>query len=651
MEDAGGADFARALVREYLYRLGLRETLALMDNEMKLMPEHADKHHVKLSRSEIVKGLKLERIMKKYKDKGQTPTILEGLVSYLRLRAVGTSGTEDTDDSKKSLTDSAAQEQTVLHHTPKYVGAERPASKASSASALRSNAEPIRKVLSVTSVVSKQEDTVQYSSTKFEGSFSKRSYASDVSTAVIMERPRTQGSTNALSDSFSTQDGALTNTTRNSRPFSAAPVSVSKPKVANWGTTDAHAPAPSPYTSASASTPASAPVYPSTSASPSPSSSTSVIRVAATSSSVSSVSTTYEAPFRIQRPIDGSSSSLAGQRMTLQQGKELRTLLFGAASGVFNENWLQGFYFVQEDFLYYGLMQKEGGPCGVIATVQAFLLRHLFFGSDSSHGSESRQLSLWQAMTDILWQAGQKAQAMVVLPTSSIPSASSAMSMDKYVVHSLSSRDSLLRLLQTRGQEYINPTGAGVIMFIYSLLLSRGVENIRGDMDDSNTTFIGRHGYCTQEMVNLMLTGKATSNVFDGEQQLQGEKGSPAMVLRGIPARGTVGFLTLLERYGYLQVGDHFKCPQYPIWVICSESHYTVLFSMQMLSAQARQFDLFYFDGLGRQDEEIRLSVSLGTKPHTALRKVEDMVPPIDECIISKWPTASVDWNGVDPLL
>ena len=39
-------------------------------------------------------------------------------------------------------------------------------------------------------------------------------------------------------------------------------------------------------------------------------------------------------------------------------------------------------------------------------------------------------------------------------------------------------------------------------------------------MDGENTPFIGAHGYCSQEMVNLLLTGRAVSNTFDGSIKL-----------------------------------------------------------------------------------------------------------------------------------
>lgn len=50
-------------------------------------------------------------------------------------------------------------------------------------------------------------------------------------------------------------------------------------------------------------------------------------------------------------------------------------LVLGNASKNFNDAWReQGFYFCSIDGLRYGLVQAEGGPCGVLAAVQAFLL-------------------------------------------------------------------------------------------------------------------------------------------------------------------------------------------------------------------------------------------------------------------------------------
>jgi hypothetical protein len=50
-------------------------------------------------------------------------------------------------------------------------------------------------------------------------------------------------------------------------------------------------------------------------------------------------------------------------------------------------------------------------------------------------------------------------------------------------------------------------------------------------------------------------------------------------IIKGIHKHSEIGFLTLFEAYGYFQVGTNLKCPKLPIWIVCSESHYSVLFS------------------------------------------------------------------------
>lgn len=75
--------------------------------------------------------------------------------------------------------------------------------------------------------------------------------------------------------------------------------------------------------------------------------------------------------------------------------------------------------------------------------------------------------------------------------------------------------------------------------------------------------------------MNLLLCGQAVPNVFDGRMDLGG-----GMFLKGIPTTVEVGFLTLLESLNFCKVGNLLKCPKWPIWVVGSESHYTVLFAL-----------------------------------------------------------------------
>lgn len=63
------------------------------------------------------------------------------------------------------------------------------------------------------------------------------------------------------------------------------------------------------------------------------------------------------------------------------------------------------------------------------------------------------------------------------------------------------------------------------------------------DFDMEGCTLIGNHGHCSQEAVNLMLTGEAKSNCFDGDKDLDG------FILKGIKNRSEIGFLTIFEHF------------------------------------------------------------------------------------------------------
>ncbi|CAI9586239.1 unnamed protein product [Staurois parvus] len=102
-----------------------------------------------------------------------------------------------------------------------------------------------------------------------------------------------------------------------------------------------------------------------------------------------------------------------GRPLDLQQAVELKNLLFGSPLRCFSEEWkIQSFTFSNIEHLKYGFVQKKGGPCGVLAAVQACLLKHLLFGRDSDirwalRPSDTLRTScLYTAIADILWRAG-----------------------------------------------------------------------------------------------------------------------------------------------------------------------------------------------------------------------------------------------------
>ncbi|XP_017382596.1 probable ubiquitin carboxyl-terminal hydrolase MINDY-4 isoform X1 [Cebus imitator] len=355
----------------------------------------------------------------------------------------------------------------------------------------------------------------------------------------------------------------------------------------------------------------------------------------------------------------------ASKPIDLSVAKEIKTLLFGSTFCCFNEEWkLQSFSFSNVASLKYGIVQNKGGPCGVLAAVQGCVLQKLLFEGDSkadcarglqpSDAHRTRCLTL--ALADIVWRAGGRERAVVALAsrTQQFSPAGKYKAdgvLETLTLHSLACYEDLVTFLQQSIHQFeVGPYGC--ILLTLSAILSRSTELIRQDFDVPTSHLIGAHGYCTQELVNLLLTGKAVSNVFNDVVELDSGDGNITL-LRGIAARSDIGFLSLFEHYNVCQVGCFLKTPRFPIWVVCSESHFSVLFSLQPGLLRdwrtERLFDLYYYDGLANQQEQIRLTID--TTQTISEDTDNDLVPPLELCIRTKWKGASVNWNGSDPIL
>ena len=154
-----------------------------------------------------------------------------------------------------------------------------------------------------------------------------------------------------------------------------------------------------------------------------------------------------------------------------------------------------------------------------------------------------------------------------------------------------------------------------------------------------------------------MMIGKGCSNVHDGDKNL-----GDGMILKGIHKRSEIGFLTFFEHYGHFEVGDNYKKPILPIWIVCSESHYSILFSTNFslttttITQNSRPFDLIYYDELARQADNIILTVEpgkfvAGGKRGMDGRTHNQHVIPIDSVIRTKWRDANINWNGRTVIL
>ncbi|GMI90574.1 hypothetical protein like AT1G43690 [Hibiscus trionum] len=316
-----------------------------------------------------------------------------------------------------------------------------------------------------------------------------------------------------------------------------------------------------------------------------------------------------------------------GNELSEEEAYQLFFMVFG--SGVSKDilaQWSnQGIRFSPDPETSMILVQHEGGPCGVLAAIQAFILKHLLFfpdelvkaGQSMPQNLSSRRLSKNQyvasnnfaaftedaktralviSMGEILFLCGNNKRA-VIATLSSIGDGvegSQDSLKDVIIAHaleglSIESASDLHKIL--RVDTYTTPASAfkrleamipifqgrmGALLFLISALLSRGLDCVQADRDDPSLPLVtAPFGHASQEIVNLLLCGQAVPNVFDGRMDLGG-----GMFLKGVSANVEVGFLTLLESLNFCKVGQNLKRPKWPIWVVGSESHYTVLFAL-----------------------------------------------------------------------
>lgn len=103
-----------------------------------------------------------------------------------------------------------------------------------------------------------------------------------------------------------------------------------------------------------------------------------------------------------------------------EESQNIAKLLFKDGKGHLHDSWKQGFYF--DEKLKYGIHQGQGGPCGILATVQGFFLKHLLYGAkmplhylEQKNFSNQMQNCLALAISDILYNASNDGETEISL--------------------------------------------------------------------------------------------------------------------------------------------------------------------------------------------------------------------------------------------
>ena len=182
------------------------------------------------------------------------------------------------------------------------------------------------------------------------------------------------------------------------------------------------------------------------------------------------------------------------------------------------------------------LRQQHGGPCGVLAPLQAFILARIAHQSPAAldvvrlhRGVDNMDHILVDAMVTIIAAAsagaGSPLSLVISKPPPPVQHQHEAISIDtlhaslKYM--ELASRDALTEAIFAHFLSFLEPYG--VIQLLYSVVLTHGVDRVKSDQGIDIEPLISLpHGHASQSLINLMITGRATPYVWDNTQDAGG---------------------------------------------------------------------------------------------------------------------------------
>ncbi|KAI1893838.1 hypothetical protein AGOR_G00127790 [Albula goreensis] len=367
------------------------------------------------------------------------------------------------------------------------------------------------------------------------------------------------------------------------------------------------------------------------------------------------------APYSIPRAL-AVPPGLGGLAVSPELAVDLRKVLFGNTFHTFNYEWKRSFFKFREPYsdLSYALEAERGGARAIQMVVQANIVKYLLFtrntGSDCCHtqslsevGEKEQERALAAALADILWTAGEEQNATVSLVTSEY----------SFTPHLDYKLDNFTERFKEEGSH-------GVILFLYSLIFSRTIDRLREDLDSTTSHLLHLslgNFVCRQALLNLLLTGRASPNMFNGTLQYN-EQGEPLdKPLHGVLSRSDVGYLywsrEQVEHSKLPMVGSMLKTPKLPIWVCSINGTYSILFSpnRSLLSDWKMEhlFDLYFYNGQPSQKSTALLTID--THSHhwemghrDAQGDPEKRFPSVEMTIRTKWEGAAIEWNGTVPF-
>ncbi|KAG5491081.1 hypothetical protein JIQ42_00972 [Leishmania sp. Namibia] len=390
---------------------------------------------------------------------------------------------------------------------------------------------------------------------------------------------------------------------------------------------------------------------------------------------------------------DDDLDNLGGAAMTAEQRDQLSAAfqLLCGFDGCLHKAFLeQGFTF--DDCTDCALIQWQPGGCdGVIAPIQAFVAA-FYYEREMYVGKEQRQREcLVKALGTSLEQAQPNASKIVLIDSVWRAERGSSRYTRSHALHqaatprtrcwskmaSMQEVTQVLRDTLLTEERWMKPRDGGLASFLFSLLLSHGVDVIQQELTAASTADSGRpslllhtSGQATLGLANLVLTGRAIffrhNGVRNGHQVGYTSRlrcgllcGDSAADSDGCGRAAAVG-VTSASPISYTNATE----PQLPSWVLWHRGHFSnlympkdtrQLFQQKLSLGGSASIDLVYWDA-ATEDDEFTLTVTahsialgVGSGSDGGARNAKSFVNTAITSVPA-WSSAAIDWNGKVPL-
>lgn len=381
---------------------------------------------------------------------------------------------------------------------------------------------------------------------------------------------------------------------------------------------------------------------------------------------------------------------VGGTSITEELATELRITAFGTASCPPRGEWIRSPLVMRapDQPLGYGLAAPRNGTRSLLTGLQAHIIKWLLFDSRPQtkdnksdlpldtylRPSEDKQEeALWRACSEVIWRSAGgfnhqpelESKAVVALPSENVYVQHNSLYYqdgvtEKLHIYEFKTFEDLQIFLKRYLYLFQTEEGSGALLLLYSVMLSRGCDNIKKDLDGKLSHLVSPHMEGSINIVTLLLTGRATPYLHNGVLYV-GDEDHYAMPQFGILSRSPIGLLVWYggDDSGKANInkqhpGSRLKTPALPIWVTSCSGHYGVLFNtnrelLRNYHAE-RRFDINYYTCGG-----CHVLLNVDTRAHDDVVgsfKHDDInATPLEKLIHTKWQDAKLTWTGNTPYI